>query len=84
MNFLGEHATPMVISSTIPNLMEMSILIVGEILAMFPSSKEYGVGIGLLNQSICPEGIKSLVSIEHMESWIGGKKDSCERKSDRL
>jgi hypothetical protein len=43
---LGEHATPMVISSMILGLMEMSILIVGEMLAMFPSSKAYGAGIG--------------------------------------
>jgi hypothetical protein len=62
----------MVISSMIPGLMEMSILTVGEILAMFPSSKASGAGIGLLNQSICPEGIKSLVSIAHMEAWLGG------------
>jgi hypothetical protein len=68
----GEHAAPMVISSMILGLMEMSILIVGEMLAMFPSSKASGVGIGLLNQSICPEGIKSLVSIAHMEAWVGG------------
>jgi hypothetical protein len=62
----------MVISYTIPDLMEMSILTVGEILAMFPSSKSSGLGIGLLNQSICPEGKKPLVSIVHMEAWIGG------------
>jgi hypothetical protein len=44
----------------------------GEILAMLPSSKESREGIGLLNQSICPEGIKSFVSIAHMEAWLGG------------
>jgi hypothetical protein len=47
---------------------------------MFPSSKESGARIGLLNQSICPDGIKSLVSIAHMEAWLGGSKDSWERK----
>jgi len=62
----------MMISYMISGLMEMLILIVGEILAMFPSSKESRVGIGLLNQSICPDGMKSLVSITHMEAWIGG------------
>jgi len=71
MSYLGERAVPMVISSMIPNLMEMSILTVGKMLAMFPSSKSSGVGIGLLNQYICPEGIKSLVSITHMDAWIG-------------
>jgi hypothetical protein len=35
---------PMVISSMMPSLMEMSILTVGEMLAMFPSSKELGQG----------------------------------------
>jgi hypothetical protein len=56
---------------------------VGEILAMLPYSKASGAGIGLLNQSICPDGIKSLVSIAHTEAWLGGSKDSCERKSAR-
>jgi hypothetical protein len=72
MIFSVEHATPMVISSMIPSLMEMSILKVGEMLSMFPSSKASGVGIGLLNQSIFPEGIKYLVSIVHREAWVGG------------
>jgi hypothetical protein len=45
----GDHATPMVISSMILGLMEMSILRVGEILAMFPSLKASGEGIGWLN-----------------------------------
>jgi hypothetical protein len=68
----GEHATPMVISSMMPSLMEMSILMLGEMLVMFPYSKSSRAGIGFLNQSICPEGIKSLVSIVHMEAWVGG------------
>jgi hypothetical protein len=51
--------TPMVISSTTPFLMEM--------LAMFPSSKASGARMGLLNQSMCPDGIKSLVSTAYME-----------------
>jgi hypothetical protein len=41
-------------------------------LVMFPSSKSYRVGIHLLNQYICLKGIKPLVSIAHMEAWIGG------------
>jgi hypothetical protein len=73
----------MVISSTILSLMEMLILMVGEILAMFPSSKSSGVGIRLLKYSICPEGIKSLVSIAHVEAWLGVSKASYERKSSR-
>jgi hypothetical protein len=79
----GEYETPMVISSTILGLMEMSILTVGDILAMLPSSKEYVVGIGLLNHSIFPEGIKSLDLISHTEAWLGGSKASYERKSAR-
>ena len=62
----------MVISSTMPFFMEMLILMVGKMLAMFPSSKASGAGIGLLNQTIFPEGIKSLVSIAHREAWVGG------------
>jgi hypothetical protein len=73
----------MVISSTIPGLMEMSILIVGEILAMFPSSKALGARIGLLNQYVCPNGIKYLVSIQHMGPWLRGLKASYERKNAR-
>jgi hypothetical protein len=53
----------MMISLTMPGLMEMSILMVGEMLARLPSSKESGAGIGLLNQSIGPDGINYLVSI---------------------
>ena len=49
----------MMISSTMPSLMEMSILMVGEMLARLPSSKASGAGMGLLNQSIGPDGIKS-------------------------
>jgi hypothetical protein len=67
--------TPMVISSMIPGLMEISILIVGEMLVMFPSSKASGAGIGLLNQSICSNGIKSLVSI----AAYGGLEEEGER-----
>ena len=57
-----EHATPMVISSMMLGLIEVSILTVGDMLAMLPSSKEYGAGMGFLIQSIGPDGIKSLVS----------------------
>jgi hypothetical protein len=58
----GVQETPIMISSTMPGLMEMSILMVGEMLARLPSSKASGAGMGLLNQSIVPDGIKSLVS----------------------
>jgi hypothetical protein len=68
----GQHVAVMVISYVIPCLMEMSILTMGEMLAMFPSSKLSGAGIGFLNQSICPEIIKSLVLIAHREAWVGG------------
>ena len=80
MSSSGDHVAPMMIYSMILGLMEMSILTVGEILAMFPSSKSLGAGIGLLNQSICPDGIQSLVSIVHVDAWLGGSKDSFERK----
>jgi hypothetical protein len=56
----------MVISSETPDLMEISILMLGEILAILPSSKASGVRIGLLNQSICPDGRKYLVSTVYM------------------
>jgi hypothetical protein len=65
----------------IPSFMEMSILIVGEIFPMFPYSKASREGIGLLSHFICPDGIKSLVLISHMEAWQGGSKASCERKN---
>jgi hypothetical protein len=80
MSSSGDHVAPMVISSTILSLMEMSILIVGEILAMLSSLKASGAWIGLLNQSICPNGIKYLVSIAHMVAWLVGSKASYERK----
>jgi hypothetical protein len=79
----GVQAAPMMISSTTPGLMEMSILMVGEMLAMLPSSKALGAGMGLLNQSIIPEGIKSLVSIAKIELRLGGLGASCGRKSAR-
>jgi hypothetical protein len=71
----------MVISSTTPFLMEISILMVGEMLAMLPSSRESKVGMGLLNQSICPDGIKSLVSTAYMGCWLEGVKASYGEKS---
>jgi hypothetical protein len=71
----------MVIFSTTPTLMEMSILMVGEILAMLPSLKASRAGIGLLNQSICHDGIKYLVSIAHTKAWLGGSKASYEKKN---
>jgi hypothetical protein len=69
MIFSKEHATPMVIYSTMLGLTKMSILTMGEMLAMLSSSKASGAGIGFLNQSICPRGIKSLASIMHREAW---------------
>jgi hypothetical protein len=73
----------MMISSTIPGLMEMSILMVGEMLAKLPSSKASGAGMGLLNQSTVPAGIKSLVSTAKIGLWLGGMRASCGRKSAR-
>jgi hypothetical protein len=67
MIYLGEHATPRVISSMTLGLMEMSILIVGEIFSIFPSSKASGAGIGFLNQSTWPGGMKSLASMAHRQ-----------------
>ena len=64
------------IYSSIPGLTEMSILMVGEILAMFPSSKASGAGMGFLNQSTTL-GMKSLVSTAYW-SW-----DCCGRKYAR-
>jgi hypothetical protein len=69
MSSSEDHAAPMVISSIISGLMEILILTVGEMLAMLPSSKVFGARIGLLNQSMCPDGIKYLVLITHMEFW---------------
>ena len=40
---------PMVISSMILDLMEISILMVGDMLAILPFSKASGAGMGLLN-----------------------------------
>ena len=45
---------PSMISSTTLGLVEILILMVGEMLAMFPSSKASGVGMGFLNQSTFP------------------------------
>jgi hypothetical protein len=73
----------MVISSITPGLMEILILMVGEMLVMLPSSKVSRVGIGLLNQSICPDGIKYLDLIAYMVFWLGGAKASCKRKSSQ-
>jgi hypothetical protein len=44
MSSLGEHAAPMVISSMMPGLMEISILTMGEMLAILPSQKHRGQG----------------------------------------
>ena len=60
----------------IPGVTEMSILMVGEILAMFPSLKASGAGMGFLNQSTAL-GMKSLVSTAYW-SW-----DCCGRKYAR-
>jgi hypothetical protein len=72
---------PMVISSMTPFFMEISILMVGEMLAILPSSKSSRAGMGLWNQSICPDGIKSLVSTAYMGCWLGGVKASYGKKS---
>jgi len=48
-----------------PGVTEMSTLMVGEIFAIFPSSKASGVGTGFLNQSTWTEGPKALDSTEN-------------------
>jgi hypothetical protein len=68
----GEHASPRVISSMTLGLTEMSILMVGEILAMLPSSNVSGVGIGFLNQSTWPEGMKYFSSMVQTGASVGG------------
>jgi hypothetical protein len=60
---LGDHATPRVISSTILGLIEMSILIVGEIITIFQSLKASCSRIGFLNKPTWPRGMKSLDSM---------------------
>ena len=49
-----EQDAPSMMSSTISGLVEMLILMVGEILSMFPYSKASGIGMGFLNQSTFP------------------------------
>ena len=73
----------MMIYSTTPLFMEMSILMVGEMLAILPSSNALGAGMGFLNQSIVPDGIKYLVSTTYTGFWLGGMRASCGRKSAR-
>ena len=79
----GVQTAPMMISSTIHGLMEMSILMVGEMLAKLPSSKALGAGMGLLNQSTVPAGIKSLVSTVKIRFWLGGMRVFYGRKGAR-
>ena len=67
------------ISSMISELVEMLILMVGEMFSMFPSSKESGVGIGFLNQLTLP-WMKSLVSTEN---WLDCDASSSGRKNER-
>ena len=54
MTSSGEQDAPSMISSTTSRLVEMLILMVGEMLAMFPSLKLSGAGMGFLNQSNFP------------------------------
>ena len=49
-----EQDDPSIIFSTTSGLVEMFILMVGEMFPMFPSSKESGDGMGFLNQSTFP------------------------------
>ena len=67
------------ISSTISELVEMLILMVGKMFSIFPSSKKYGARIGFLNQSTFP-WIKSLVSTEN---WFDYDTSSSRRKNER-
>ena len=53
-DFFRGAGCPSMISSTTLRFVEMLILMVGEMLSMFPSSKASGVGMGFLNQSTFP------------------------------
>ena len=79
MSYFGEQDAPNMISSMILELVEMSILMVGEMFTMFPSSKASGAGIGFLNQSTFP-WMKSLVS---RENWSNCDISSFGRKNER-
>ena len=74
-----EEDAPNMISSIILELVEMSILIVGEMFAMFPSLKASGDRIGFLNQSNFP-WMKSLVSTKN---WSDCDTSSYGRKNER-
>lgn len=50
----GMHYAPMVTFSSILGFSKMLILIVGEMLAILPSLKEFGAGMGFRNQSTSP------------------------------
>ena len=67
------------VSSTTSGLVEMLILMVGEMLAMFPSSKASDVGMGFLNQSTFP-CVKPLVTTEN---WSDYDTSSLRRKNER-
>ena len=67
------------ISSTISELVEMLILMVGEMLSMFPSLKASGAGIGFLNQSSFL-WMKYLVSTKN---WSDCDTSYSERKNER-
>ena len=59
----GEHDAPIEMFSITPSVMEILIQIVDEILARFPSSKEFSASMGFLKQSICFKGKKSFDSM---------------------
>jgi hypothetical protein len=68
--------------SMMSGLMEMSTLMVGEMLAIFPYSKALGAGIECLNQSIYPRGMQSLVSTTQLLLLVAGWKAPQGRKND--
>ena len=59
---------PSMISSMISELVEMSILMVDEMLAMLNSLKAFGAGMGFLNQLTFP-WMKYLVSTENWSDY---------------
>ena len=64
--YFEEQATPSETSFMMSGCFEMSILIMGEILDMFPYSNTSDVGMGFLNQTLWPIGREFLASTTQM------------------
>jgi len=68
---MGEHDAPRKMCSTQSGTIQMPTLIVMEILAMLPSSKEYGVGMGFVNQSTRFGGMEYLAFTAYFWEYSG-------------